>query len=359
MSRSVALSLAWFLALLPLLSGTAPVVAQAVDITVEIGSGDFERGGTADYWHPAPADHGGMFWTRNTEPQDNFAKWRPTFPQDGDYEVFVFIPNHNATTRSARYEVHHRNGVDFPVVDQLTYNNEWATLGVYPFEAGKSTPGTREPGYLFLGDVTGEQLLSTQVGFGATRFVLQGGGVPVNVPEPLNPLDCQPGEQMKADTFESYQWDNGPTDVTFAYEVSYQVVDCPRNLYEITEVGIRMLNAPRSDPRVLYPLGAPEISYYWQSVSFGNYGCYPSDPLGLRCADQVDPDAPSYSTDCQEMTFGSTYREDFAPGEWLINLIPGQLDTFQTKVSNSETGLRTECTTGFGETPSGQVELTR
>lgn len=163
-----------------------PAVAQGVDIKVTVGSGDFEKGGNEAYWHSAPSDHGGMIWTWNVAQQDNFAKWRPNFPQTGNYEVLVYIPNHDATTRSAKYEVHHRDGVTEKVVNQYNYNNEWVSLGTYPFSAGKSRPGTRDPGYLFLGDVTGEPQETQKVGFSAARFVL-GGNSTSPTPAPTDP----------------------------------------------------------------------------------------------------------------------------------------------------------------------------
>ncbi|HAJ35230.1 MAG TPA: hypothetical protein DCL15_06010, partial [Chloroflexi bacterium] len=85
-----------------------------------------------------------------TIPPLNYGIWRPTLPITGTYRVEALIPSHGAIawpcrdqtispdTSRARYTIYHRNGATTTEQDQLPRNNEWLTLGSYPFAAGDS-----------------------------------------------------------------------------------------------------------------------------------------------------------------------------------------------------------------------------
>ncbi|WP_053203181.1 NEW3 domain-containing protein [Jiangella muralis] len=64
------------------------------------------------------------------------ATWNPELPADGAYDVAVWYPSNEATTREAVYVVHHADGEDEVVVDQQQDANGWRTLGRYRFTAG-------------------------------------------------------------------------------------------------------------------------------------------------------------------------------------------------------------------------------
>jgi beta-galactosidase len=106
-----------------------------------------------------------MIWTRNNDTNRlnyNWARWYPNLGA-GRYEVFVYIPANYATTRSAHYWVSHRDGFTLRVVSQLTYSNEWVSLGTYWFQGNSSD-------YVSLSDVTGESYLSRYIGFDAMKW---------------------------------------------------------------------------------------------------------------------------------------------------------------------------------------------
>jgi murein DD-endopeptidase MepM/ murein hydrolase activator NlpD len=127
------------------------------------------------YWHETPyyGYKGHIYWTWTVsaeQGEDCWAEWRPRLPQTGLYEVFVFVPRRYATTRNARYQVTHRRGVDVVTVDQSRYYDEWVSLGAYAFSIV-------QPGYVRLGDVTGEpytrdESQRKQIAFDAVMWVL-------------------------------------------------------------------------------------------------------------------------------------------------------------------------------------------
>ena len=105
-----------------------------------------------------------MFWTYvNGNSTDSWGEWRAQLG-GGRYEVFVFVPRDNATTRNARYEIHHAGGVTVRGVNQNAYFDTWVSLGTYTFNAGtdrrvRLTDATGEAGNSYL-----------KIGFDAARF---------------------------------------------------------------------------------------------------------------------------------------------------------------------------------------------
>jgi len=108
------------------------------------------RKANVDHWYSAPYGfQDTMLWTyASAEVEANWAEWRPNLPTAGPWEVWVYIPDHHATTTSARYTVVHQHGREEVVLNQGEHANEWVLLGTYPF-----VPGS---GYVRLTDVTGE-----------------------------------------------------------------------------------------------------------------------------------------------------------------------------------------------------------
>ena len=158
------------------LANPSPAAAQTVEVMVTVGSPDFKKSGPESYWRSATSANGGMLWTQNNTSQvENYVRWYGNFPQEGMYEVFAFIPDHDATTTNASYSINHRDDHQTVSINQLQYNNEWVSLGAYPFKAGRyQADGGLQ--WVFLSDRTGEAAQSRQVGFSAVRFVLQGRG---------------------------------------------------------------------------------------------------------------------------------------------------------------------------------------
>jgi hypothetical protein len=91
-----------------------------------------------------------MLWTYSSaEVEANWAEWRPILPHEGQWEVWVYVPDNYATTTNARYRVVHAEGEAEVPVNQNNYYNDWVQLGTYPFKPGA--------GYVRLSDVTGER----------------------------------------------------------------------------------------------------------------------------------------------------------------------------------------------------------
>ncbi|GEM_PF-2710960 len=132
------------------------------------------RGGTERYWQreSGPGQDEDSIWTYvNDSMVNNYMIWRSGLAS-GKYEVFVYIPSNNATTRGARYRVgyfrgHGWNVIDDVIVSQNDNRAKWVSLGSYKF------PG--EPA-VFLGDNTGEPYCTTKrkVGFDSVNFIGSG-----------------------------------------------------------------------------------------------------------------------------------------------------------------------------------------
>jgi len=148
--------------------------AEELKIIVDDADEVFIRS-ESNYWYETPyyGYWGHTYWTWTVSEQqgeDCWAEWRPKLPQTGLYEVFAFVPRRYTTTRSARYQVTHRRGVDVVTVDQSRYYDRWVSLGTYAFS-------TVQPGYVRLSDVTGEpytrdESQRKQIAFDAVMWVL-------------------------------------------------------------------------------------------------------------------------------------------------------------------------------------------
>jgi len=126
-----------------------------------------QLGGPSAGWRTAPFGYKGQtHWTYCTdEGVSNWSKWTPQLPASGDYEVFVFVPEHNAGTKQAQYRVFHNGVNDESVVRQADYANKWVSIGTYKFSADGEE-------YLYLDDNTGEaRRLDITIGFDAVKFV--------------------------------------------------------------------------------------------------------------------------------------------------------------------------------------------
>lgn len=146
-----------------------PTPTQTPIIIVDDLDDGFIRHGTPQYWWESSVgyeDH--MFWTYvNGHTIENWAEWRPGLLQCGFYQVSVFVPRQNATTRSARYDIYHADDAEVVAVRQIDYYDEWVSLGTYRF-------GDSAEEHVRLTDATGEDPNTLrQIGFDAVRWVLE------------------------------------------------------------------------------------------------------------------------------------------------------------------------------------------
>lgn len=111
---------------------------------------------------------------RVNNPIDQWAQWVPPgIPSGGAvYEVFVYIPDTNATSWQAPYVISHADGISQAVVDQNGLNNQWVSIGTYRMNPGNS---------VWTHDATGEALGShcganawCELGVDAVKFVRRG-----------------------------------------------------------------------------------------------------------------------------------------------------------------------------------------
>lgn len=91
-----------------------------------------------------------MWWTYASDgPTDNYGVWKLEVEDAGHYEVFSYIPENNATTHKAKYQIHHDGKDDYAVVNQNDIYAKFVSLGTHYFAAGGGQ-------YVRLNDSTGE-----------------------------------------------------------------------------------------------------------------------------------------------------------------------------------------------------------
>jgi hypothetical protein len=143
--------------------GTAP---PGTTVIIDNLSERFVWGGPLNrrYGGDGGGYHADYYWTYNTNTTPiNYAKWIPNLTGE-KYEVFAYIPASNATTRSARYRIHHNGTRSDRVVNQGIYHNTWVSLGIYQFNGGGQE-------HVILYDNTNEAANSTRIAFDAVKFV--------------------------------------------------------------------------------------------------------------------------------------------------------------------------------------------
>ncbi|MBN1656902.1 MAG: peptidoglycan DD-metalloendopeptidase family protein, partial [Anaerolineae bacterium] len=120
--------------------------------------------GTSSYGY-----QGHMFYTFAWNgPEDYWARWRPTIPAKGYYEVYVYVPSQHATSWQTPYTIHYSGGEQTVKVDQVglrsSHADQWTSLGTYLFDAGTS-------GYIRAVNATGEAIeAGRKVGVDAIRL---------------------------------------------------------------------------------------------------------------------------------------------------------------------------------------------
>lgn len=150
------------------------------------GSGGYPNNpctGNCSGWTGATTGfNGDRYYTladRGNNPLDQWAEWTPSgMPSEGAvYEVFVYVPNLNATSWQAPYLVRHLDTAGnwttrTAVVDQYGLNNQWVSIGSYRMKPGA---------YVYTHDATGEVFeehcgagVWCQLGVDAVRFVRRG-----------------------------------------------------------------------------------------------------------------------------------------------------------------------------------------
>ena len=150
------------------IGGTPPPPPPPVgDVIVDDRGPGWRAGGASQNWRAVGNGIGGhAFWTFNNTyaaQYYNWARWYPTLPRAGYYEVLAYIPAGVATTLNARYWVYHNNRYDLAVRSQAFYANQWVTLGTHYFHAqgGENVS---------LSDVTYECYLCRTLVFDAIMF---------------------------------------------------------------------------------------------------------------------------------------------------------------------------------------------
>ncbi len=146
-------------------AGLTPPPVPSGTVVMDTTDAGIMRGGPASDWYTTNVGYNGSsLWTysnASTASDYNWIRWYPNL-KPGNYEVFVYIPAQNATTRLAPYWVHTSANYWKKVVDQSTHAGQWVSLGTYAF-SGSSVE------FVSLSDVTGETT-ATRVAFDAVKW---------------------------------------------------------------------------------------------------------------------------------------------------------------------------------------------
>ncbi len=156
------------------------------DTLVDDLSLGFGKRGPCQFWHESSGGWEGSFWwtwsTGGASVDTCFAKWRPSLPQEGIWEVRVFIPSTHASA-PATYRLSTQAGPVEVTVDQSLYDDEWAVLGAFALSPGDS---------LYLGDASSQGGLP--MAFDAALFHYSGpSGTQPDPPDPPGPQVVCPG----------------------------------------------------------------------------------------------------------------------------------------------------------------------
>jgi hypothetical protein len=145
--------------------GTTQQQTSRPEVIVDDKSSDFAK--TGSYWWEATAGYNShMFYTYiNGNNVSSTGEWWPTLA-GGNYTVSVYIPNVNATTTNAKYEIYTTSGTVVKSVNQNSYYNAWVNLGTYSFSSGRAKR-------VRLTDATGETNYNLKIGFDAVKFTPQ------------------------------------------------------------------------------------------------------------------------------------------------------------------------------------------
>ncbi len=155
------------MAVVQIYRGTAPPTPPpTAEIIVDDGSPGWQAGGTQP-WYRAPVGVGNhSYWAHTVAFSAggyNWARWRPTLPAPGNYEVSAYIPAGVASTLNARYWIYHNGRYTLATRAQGLLGNQWVSLGTYYFSA-------RADEFVSLATVTHECYLCRTIVFDAVKF---------------------------------------------------------------------------------------------------------------------------------------------------------------------------------------------
>lgn len=148
--------------------GAPPPPPPPTGVIVDELDPGFIWGGPLSGRYNAWLGYGGhMYFTYNNRYNwTNYAKWVPTLPHAGYYEVYAYIPSAYANTGRARYRILHNSVRNDRLVNQGAYSSQWVSLGTYYFNAWNVG---RECVLMY--DNTGEWPYSRRIGIDAVKFV--------------------------------------------------------------------------------------------------------------------------------------------------------------------------------------------
>jgi hypothetical protein len=129
---------------------------------IEVTSPQFVRSG---WWGQATDSARGTYYWTNSAPSFDGSRveWHLGVTTSGPYELFAFIPAHNATTRSGLYQVTSQS-TSAVRVNQLSYSDQWVSLGTHFLDAARDN-------YVTLTDDTDECKKCTKVSAAALKVV--------------------------------------------------------------------------------------------------------------------------------------------------------------------------------------------
>lgn len=145
-------------------------VTSGGETLIDDQNGCFQRYGTPSYWWEASIGYAGHMWYTyaTDDPTDNYGVWTLNVADAGNYEVYAYVPENNATTHQAKYRIRHNGKETVVTVNQEAISAQFTSLGTHDFSAGGDQ-------WVRLDDSTGEDYATykRKVGFDAVKLVFR------------------------------------------------------------------------------------------------------------------------------------------------------------------------------------------
>ena len=122
---------------------------------------------TEHWWDVAEGqdDHHYYTFAMDTPAEDTYGEWHFEVATPGTYRVEAYIPDTEADSNQATYQIHHADGVHPTTVNQST-DKGWQDLGAFRFDDSSDQ-------FVHMGDNTGEdyETYGRKLAYDALRFV--------------------------------------------------------------------------------------------------------------------------------------------------------------------------------------------
>ena len=99
-------------------------------------------------WSESSASNEYKWSSRYTSNTNRWARWIPTIPANGDYEVYIWYDYWSTRDTNAKYTIKYAGGTDTFRWNQKQLYSQWRYAGTYTFTAGNWESNPAQGGYV-------------------------------------------------------------------------------------------------------------------------------------------------------------------------------------------------------------------